>query len=246
MAAQLLNKSEITKDVLKQIPSVLERPVAISESYDNTVMVFGRVFDAKGNPIVIALRIYSTNRRNHVTLVNKIRSVGTRSHNLDKLLSKDSLLYLSKNKKETVAWFNALGRSTPFGGTKFGLIRSISFQAENSNRKIKTSAVVRDDTVAPIEKRLRGDALLDAQDLVDTVMDIGGEVDGNGIGEDGFHYFEAFFENFDGGHYQVTLSAGLNGQKNRIQYRTSAKKKNSCRYGLFLPKGRRSKWQKFF
>ena len=129
---------------MKQIPSVLERPVAISESYDNTVMVFGRVFDAKRNPIVIALRVNSTNRRNHVTLVNKIRSVGTRSHNLDKLLSEDSLLYLSKNKKETVAWFNALGRSTPFGGTKFGLIRSISFQAENSNRKIKTSAVARD------------------------------------------------------------------------------------------------------
>ena len=179
-AAQLLNKSEITKDVLKQIPSVLERPVAISESYDNTVMVFGRVFDAKRNPIVIALRVNSTNRRNHVTLVNKIRSVGTRSHNLDKLLSEDSLLYLSKNKKETVAWFNALGRSTPFGGTKFGLIRSISFQAEKSNRKIKASAVVRNDTVAPIEKRLRGDALLDAQDLIDTVMDVGGEVDGNG------------------------------------------------------------------
>ena len=56
--------------------------------------------------------------------------------------------------------------------------------------------MVRDDTVAPIEKRLRGDALLDAQDLIDTVMDIGGEVDGNGIGEDGFHYFEAFFEKF--------------------------------------------------
>lgn len=49
-----------------------------------------------------------------------------------------------------------------------------------SNRKIKTSAVVRDDTVAPIEKRLRGDALLDAKDLIDTVMDVGGEVDGNG------------------------------------------------------------------
>ena len=31
-------------------------------------------------------------------------------------------------------WFNALGRSTPFGGTKFGLIRSIRDSGENSNR----------------------------------------------------------------------------------------------------------------
>ena len=35
------------------------------------------------------------------------------------------------NKKETEAWFNALGRSTPFGGTKFGFIRSISIADEN-------------------------------------------------------------------------------------------------------------------
>ena len=57
---------------------------------------------------------------------------------------------------------------------------SIPTSSEKSNRKIKASAVVRNDTVVPIEKRLRGDALLDAQDLIDTVMDVGGEVDGNG------------------------------------------------------------------
>ena len=31
------------------------------------------------------------------------------------------------NKKEVKQWFNALGRSTPFGGTKFNLICSITF-----------------------------------------------------------------------------------------------------------------------
>lgn len=125
-AKQLMEKKEITKDILKKIPDVLAHPIAVSESYDNTVMVFGQLFDEQNNPIVVALRINSTNRRNHITLVNKIRSVGTRTHNLDKLLSEDSLLYLGENKKETNTWFNALGRSTPFGGTRYGLIRSIS------------------------------------------------------------------------------------------------------------------------
>ncbi len=126
-AKQLLEKGEITKAVIKQIPEILQHPIAISESYDNTVMVFGQVFDANGNPIVVALRVNSTKRRNSITLVNKIRSIGSRSHNLDKLLSDSNILYLAENKKETKAWFNALGRSTPFGGTKFGLIRSVSF-----------------------------------------------------------------------------------------------------------------------
>lgn len=126
-AKQLLEKGEITKAVIKQIPEILQHPIAISESYDSTVMVFGQVFDANGNPIVVALRVNSTKRRNSITLVNKIRSVGSRSHNLDKLLNDSNILYLGENKKETKAWFNALGRSTPFGGTKFGLIRSVSF-----------------------------------------------------------------------------------------------------------------------
>ena len=134
-AKQLEGKSKITKDVLKQIPEVLESPVAISESYDNTVMVFGQLFDGGGNPIVVAIRISSTNRRNHISIVNKSRSVGTRSHNLDALLADDKLLYLGENKKETKKWFNALGRSTPFGGTKFGLIRSISNPVENVKPK---------------------------------------------------------------------------------------------------------------
>ena len=38
---------------------------------------------------------------------------------MNALLSEGKLLHLEENKKETKKWFNALGRSTPFGGTKF-------------------------------------------------------------------------------------------------------------------------------
>ena len=140
-AKQLLEKGEITKAVIKQIPVILQHPIAISEPYDSTVMVFGQVFDATGNPIVVALRVNSTKRRNSITLVNKIRSVGSRSHNLDKLLNDSNILYLGENKKETKAWFNALGRSTPFGGTKFGLIRSVSF-ADTAVKKFSMEAPI--------------------------------------------------------------------------------------------------------
>ena len=140
-AKQLLEKGEITKEVIKQIPVILQHPIAISESYDSKVMVFGQVFDASGNPIVVALRVNSRKRRNSITLVNKIRSVGSRSHNLDKLLNDSNILYLGENKKETKAWFNALGRSTPFGGTKFGFIRSVSF-ADTVVKKFSMEAPV--------------------------------------------------------------------------------------------------------
>lgn len=180
-AKQLSEKSEITKEVIKKIPDILENPIAISESYDNTVMVFGQVFDDNRNPIVVALRVNSTNRRNHITLVNKIRSIGTRSHNLDTLLSEDALLYLGKNKKETQNWFNALGRSTPFGGTKSGLIRSISYSAENVKASLKkddkadasssdAKKAAEEETAEAIEEREKRTALATMQDRARKVV----------------------------------------------------------------------------
>ena len=131
---QLKGKVEVDKNVLKAIPGILQNPTVIAESYDNSVVIFGKLHDKFGHPIVVALRVNSTNRRNHITLVNKVRSVGTRNTDLDKLLAESAILYLNENKKETNQWFNALGRSTPFGGTKFGLIRSITFDLPNVNK----------------------------------------------------------------------------------------------------------------
>ena len=170
-AKQLAGKAEINKEILKAIPAVIANPIAISESYDNTVLIFGQLFDEEGRPIVIALRVSSTNRRNRITAVNKIRSIGVRTHNLDKLLSDDSILYLSKNRKETKAWFNALGRSTPFGGTKFGFIRSISFESGKNNPQNsdgKTSRVVETGDLKPlIETTKRSEREILAQALAD-------------------------------------------------------------------------------
>ena len=42
-------------------------------------------------------------------------------------------MYLDEDKKRTDAWFQALGRFTPFGGTKYDPIRSISRSGQNVN-----------------------------------------------------------------------------------------------------------------
>lgn len=151
-AKQIADKEEIDKTVLKKIPDVLANPIAISESYDNTVMVFGQLFDKFGNPIVVAVRINSTSRRNHITVVNKVRSVGSRSHNLDTILDDGTILWLNENKKETKAWFNALGRSTPFGGTKFGLIRKIAQKQPTVKKSSRNTFPIEEETVKAHEQ----------------------------------------------------------------------------------------------
>ena len=164
-ATQIRDKEEITKEELKQIPNVLEDPVVIAESYDKTVLVFGELHDKYGHPIMIALRVDSTKRRNNVTIVNKIRSIGTREANLDKILQDENILFLGKDKKRTKTWFNALGRSTPFGGTKFGPIRMISFSIDGVNPKPDVFFGIRNDEKY-MDAVKRGD-MNTAQRLVD-------------------------------------------------------------------------------
>lgn len=133
-AKALRDHAEVTKGILASIPDLLADPIVVAESYDNTALVFGELYDAGGHPIVVALRVNSTARGNNVELVNKIRNVGARSHDLDKLLSDQNVVFLAE-KNRADKWFQALGRSTPFGGTKYGSIRRVSFAPEN----VKTS-----------------------------------------------------------------------------------------------------------
>lgn len=59
-----------------------------------------------------------------------------------------------------------------------GVNTSISENAENDTEKAKYS--LSDSNDVPLEQRVSGDNLLDAQDLIDTVKDVGAKVDGNG------------------------------------------------------------------
>jgi hypothetical protein len=126
---------EVDNNTMKNIVDVLENPIVIAESYDQTVLAFGELFDEHGNPIVVAVRIDCESMSAGIEYINKIRSVGSRKKNLDNLLDEKKILYLNKSKKKTNAWFRDLGRFTPFGGTKFGLIRRIS----NTDDKVNST-----------------------------------------------------------------------------------------------------------
>lgn len=128
--AALQKHSELSKKILSQIPKVLNDAIVIAESYDNTALLFGELYDDNQHPIMVALRVRSTVRGNSVEIVNKIRSIEARSRDFDKLLADDKIVYLCPDKKRTDTWFQALGRSTPVGGTKYGSIRMLSFSED--------------------------------------------------------------------------------------------------------------------
>lgn len=151
-AAAALSKhgDHLTKETLKQIPAMLASPIVITEPINqqvqNTVNVFGEMKGNNGKPIMVS--IVMRPNRSGSALVDVIRTVEMRQ-DTDRLITEESVLYLSENKKRTTDWFQGLGNlSVPFAGTKSGFIRSISYSGGNVNGNIQKSAREQTETEA--------------------------------------------------------------------------------------------------
>ena len=129
------HNDHLTPDILRQIPKLLSNPIAITEfrpgqNY-NTISVYGELY-YNGVPIVVGVMAKQGRGGN---IISRIRTVHAR-RDLENQITDDSILYLSENKKETDKWFQAQGHHVPMRGTKYGLIRSITFSNEKVNENV--------------------------------------------------------------------------------------------------------------
>ena len=128
------HSDHITAGIMKQIPQLMNNPIAITEykgadgSINNTVNVYGIVMPDKTTPVAVG--VVMTKHRDGKTLINKIRTVHARSN---AVINDDNILYLNEDKKKTRRWFQVCGNSVPLEGKQFGFIRSIAYVEKNSN-----------------------------------------------------------------------------------------------------------------
>ena len=130
----------LTRQILKQIPDVLNDPIAITEyrgadgTVRNTVNVFGLILPDGKTPVVVGVMM--TKARDGVTIINKIRTIHAHGN---AAINDSNILYLNEDKKRTRKWFQVCGNSVPLEGTKFGLIRSIAYSEPESNTDFQPS-----------------------------------------------------------------------------------------------------------
>ena len=162
----------LTKTVLKEIPNLLNDPIAITEyrgpegNIDNTVNVFGMFMPDGKTPIVVGVMM--TKARNGSTIINKIRTIHAHGN---AEINANNILYLNEDKKRTRNWFQVCDNSVPLEGTKFGLIRSISYTDTKSQDRIQQKEKVNSYSVDELDSEYY-DALHNgntekAQELVD-------------------------------------------------------------------------------
>lgn len=124
---------EMTDEVIKQIPYLLEHPVVVMQSQTvvNRVVVFGEVY-ANGKPVLCALELKPNGLIDNFI---KVASAYTKN-GVQQLLNSSDILYLDPDKKRTDSWFQALRLQLPAGVTNYGSIGSVTYSDRNVKGEI--------------------------------------------------------------------------------------------------------------
>ena len=136
---------EMTIDVIKNVPNVLENPVVVMQSKTrlDSITLLGEVY-ANGEPVMVAMQLSPSGKSGRLLNYSKISSAYVRS-NLQDLLDTSDVLYVDPNKKRTNNWLSALGLQLPVGLTKYGSIDKVTYYDETvkkTDADLETGAFV--------------------------------------------------------------------------------------------------------
>ena len=124
------DKSIMTPAIIKQVPQVLENPVVVLHSneqtgadqgknYGSRIYMFGEVTDALGQPVSVSLELLPT-RKNGLEMDNIVLTSAYGKSNIQGALNTDQILYIDPNKKRTAAWLGSTGLQLPVPPTMYG------------------------------------------------------------------------------------------------------------------------------
>lgn len=133
----------MTDEVIKNIPKVLENPVAImkSKTKSNRITMFGSVTDTSGRPVLTILEL-SPIRDGYRLDEYKVASAYGKD-NLQNLIDTSEILYIDNNKKRTTNLSNEFGLQLPLSFDKGSSSDSI---ISNDNTNVNNSILENSDS----------------------------------------------------------------------------------------------------
>ena len=121
--------SGMTKEVIKQVPQILEHPVVVlaSQNNDSRLVIFGTVNDSEGIPVTAILELQPTTKGGQVLDLNIIASAYGKDNNIKGFVERSGLVYLDVNKNRTQNWLQSVGLQLPSDATDLGSIGRVSY-----------------------------------------------------------------------------------------------------------------------
>lgn len=143
------DKSVMTADIIKQVPQVLEKPVVVLHSneqsganqgknYGSRVYMFGEVTDVLGQPVSVSLELLPTNTKG-LEMDNIVIASSYGKSNVQGALNTDQLLYIDPDKKRTAAWLGSNGLQLPVPPTMYGSMGTLTYFGESVKMMDKNS-----------------------------------------------------------------------------------------------------------
>ena len=139
---------EMSDDIIKSIPEILENPTLILNSQSNNVkaegrkVIFGEILDAKGNPVLVALELNPYENKNNIDKIYKVASAYGKE-NLNTIQNwinnPKNVLYIDRHKNRTINWLNGLGLQLPVPNNSSSSINRIPPSGEDVNTTTKYS-----------------------------------------------------------------------------------------------------------
>lgn len=130
---------DMTDDVIKRVPEILENPVLIMESLTvpGRITLYGEVTDAKGIPVLVAVELNPSGKNGRILDMAKVASAyGRKGKNATQsLIDRSPILYVDPNKNRTDSWSRALRLQLPAGLTNYGPINTIAQRTTGVNNQ---------------------------------------------------------------------------------------------------------------
>lgn len=123
------NHPEISIDVIKQVPDLLERPIIVmaSETKPNRLTMFGEVYGENGLPVMAVLELLPTKKGIALDELKVVNSYTKAPENAEPdikytqaLINASEILYIDPNKKRTDTWLSLNRLQLPLAFTKYG------------------------------------------------------------------------------------------------------------------------------
>lgn len=175
-----VDNSVVTKEIIKQVPQVLENPIIVLHSdanrnadYASRIYMFGEVYDATGKPLDVSLELLPTNRKG-VEIDSIVITSAYGKKNVQGLLNRDQILYIDKNKKRTDTWLAVNRLQLPLRITRYGSIASLHY-AEGDVKSVTVDESryqldVDEEDVAAAREKSVGDGGTETQ-IIQTAME---------------------------------------------------------------------------
>ena len=160
---KLKDHPEMTLDIFRNIPDLLEHPIIVQFSdaidsktkrpkYDSSITVLGELYadvkvTEKGiektvkKPVLVSLELLPTNSKKTAVLDFAIIKSAYSKNALQQYIKENSILYIDSDKKRTDSWLSLNRLQLPLGENRYGPIRKIAYvdgKVKVQNRKHMT------------------------------------------------------------------------------------------------------------